>query len=185
MCGAPDAQTTPCPIDTRRTRVPGSADSDRRRAGANPSPRADPVERRLRPGWSRLEGCGDCRRVRGSSFNRGARAPGLCHAGHGGGPPAQAPPACPPAQTGWRQGGPPGGDGVECPTRRTAALDLGPPCRQTGRIERGGLDCPRDRADHPEKNERTPWLKVEWKIPPKANAAFVAAMEDVLDVYAR
>jgi transposase len=28
-------------------------------------------------------------------------------------------------------------------------------------------------------------LKVEWKIPPKANAAFVAAMEDVLDVYAR
>jgi hypothetical protein len=28
-------------------------------------------------------------------------------------------------------------------------------------------------------------LKVEWKIPPKANAAFVAAMEDVLSVYAR
>jgi hypothetical protein len=28
-------------------------------------------------------------------------------------------------------------------------------------------------------------LKVEWKIPPKANAAFVAAMEDVLDLYAR
>jgi hypothetical protein len=28
-------------------------------------------------------------------------------------------------------------------------------------------------------------LKVEWKIPPKANAAFVAAMEDVLDGYAR
>jgi transposase len=28
-------------------------------------------------------------------------------------------------------------------------------------------------------------LKREWKIPPKANAAFVAQMEDVLDVYAR
>jgi len=28
-------------------------------------------------------------------------------------------------------------------------------------------------------------LKLEWKIPPKANAAFVAQMEDVLDVYAR
>ena len=28
-------------------------------------------------------------------------------------------------------------------------------------------------------------MKLEWKIPPKANAAFVAAMEDVLDVYAR
>jgi hypothetical protein len=28
-------------------------------------------------------------------------------------------------------------------------------------------------------------LKLEWKIPPNANAAFVAALEDVLDVYAR
>jgi transposase len=28
-------------------------------------------------------------------------------------------------------------------------------------------------------------LKQEWKIPPKANAAFVAAMEDVLDIYTR
>jgi hypothetical protein len=28
-------------------------------------------------------------------------------------------------------------------------------------------------------------LKREWKIPPKANAAFVAQMEDVLDTYAR
>lgn len=30
-----------------------------------------------------------------------------------------------------------------------------------------------------------PWLKQQWVIPPKANAAFVAAMEDVLEVYAR
>ncbi len=28
-----------------------------------------------------------------------------------------------------------------------------------------------------------PWLSKEWCIPPKANAAFVAQMEDVLDVY--
>jgi hypothetical protein len=28
-------------------------------------------------------------------------------------------------------------------------------------------------------------LKREWKIPPKANAAFVAQMEDILDLYAR
>ena len=34
-------------------------------------------------------------------------------------------------------------------------------------------------------NELKPWLKPEWKIAPKANAAFVAQMEDVLDVYAR
>lgn len=33
-------------------------------------------------------------------------------------------------------------------------------------------------------NELKPWLKKEWKIPPKANAGFVAQLEDVLDVYA-
>ena len=36
-----------------------------------------------------------------------------------------------------------------------------------------------------EKNELKPWLKQQWVIPPKASAAFVANMEDVLDVYAR
>ena len=36
-----------------------------------------------------------------------------------------------------------------------------------------------------EKNEIKPWLKQQWVIPPKANAAFVAAMEDVLDIYAK
>jgi hypothetical protein len=35
------------------------------------------------------------------------------------------------------------------------------------------------------KNELKPWQKQEWCIPPKANAAFVAAMEDVLTVYQR
>jgi hypothetical protein len=36
-----------------------------------------------------------------------------------------------------------------------------------------------------QKNDLKPWLKQQWVIPPQANAAFVAAMEDVLDVYAR
>ena len=30
-----------------------------------------------------------------------------------------------------------------------------------------------------------PWLKQQWVIPPKASAGFVAAMEDVLEVYAQ
>jgi len=30
-----------------------------------------------------------------------------------------------------------------------------------------------------------PWLKQQWCIPPKANAAFVCAMEDILEVYRR
>jgi DDE superfamily endonuclease len=38
---------------------------------------------------------------------------------------------------------------------------------------------------HAQKNDLKPWLKQQWVIPPKASAAFVANMEDVLDVYAR
>jgi len=40
-------------------------------------------------------------------------------------------------------------------------------------------------AHLPEKNELKPWLHERWVIPPKANAEFVCAMEDVLDVYVR
>ena len=36
-----------------------------------------------------------------------------------------------------------------------------------------------------EKNRFKPWLKESWCIPPKANAGFVCAMEDVLEVYQR
>lgn len=35
------------------------------------------------------------------------------------------------------------------------------------------------------KNELKPWLHQQWIIPPQANADFVCAMEDVLDVYTR
>jgi len=35
-----------------------------------------------------------------------------------------------------------------------------------------------------EKNEIKPWLKQQWVLPPKASAAFVANMEDVLRTYA-
>jgi transposase len=35
------------------------------------------------------------------------------------------------------------------------------------------------------KNEIKPWQKKQWVIPPTGNAEFVAAMEDVLEVYAR
>ena len=36
-----------------------------------------------------------------------------------------------------------------------------------------------------QKNELKPWLKEQWCIPPEANAEFVCAMEDVLEVYHR
>ena len=38
---------------------------------------------------------------------------------------------------------------------------------------------------HTLKNDVKPWLKTCWCIPPKANADFFAAMEDVLKVYSR
>ncbi|MEA3287207.1 MAG: IS630 family transposase [Candidatus Marinimicrobia bacterium] len=37
----------------------------------------------------------------------------------------------------------------------------------------------------PKKNELKPHLSKYWKIPPDQNASFVAAMEDILEVYAR
>jgi transposase len=41
------------------------------------------------------------------------------------------------------------------------------------------------RADHAQKNELQPWRHKQWVIPPQANADFVCAMEDVLEVYKR
>jgi hypothetical protein len=41
------------------------------------------------------------------------------------------------------------------------------------------------RAPDAEKNPLKPWLKQCWCIPPAANAEFVCAMEDVLEVYQR
>jgi hypothetical protein len=43
----------------------------------------------------------------------------------------------------------------------------------------------RDGAADAEKNEIKPWLREQWCIPPEADAAFVCAMEDVLEVYHR
>src|SRR5438270_4509794 len=57
--------------------------------------------------------------------------------------------------------------------------------RQAGGTACGGLDLRRDRAAGAKKNEIKPWLKEQWCIPPEADAAFVCAMEDVLDVYHR
>ena len=41
------------------------------------------------------------------------------------------------------------------------------------------------RAHDAQKNELEPWLRTQWVIPPQANAEFVCAMEDVLEVYTR
>jgi hypothetical protein len=41
------------------------------------------------------------------------------------------------------------------------------------------------RAHDAQKNELKPWLRKQWVIPPQADADFVCAMEDVLEVYTR
>ena len=41
------------------------------------------------------------------------------------------------------------------------------------------------RAHDAQKNEIKPWLRKQWVIPPQADADFVCAMEDVLEVYTR
>jgi len=38
---------------------------------------------------------------------------------------------------------------------------------------------------HTQKNALKPWQQKQWVIPPQANAAFVGALEDVLEVYTR
>jgi hypothetical protein len=57
----------------------------------------------------------------------------------------------------------------------------GPPC---GTGDRRG-NQPRDGAPDLKKNELKPWQKKQWVIAPTSSAEFVAAMEEVLEVYAR
>jgi len=46
-----------------------------------------------------------------------------------------------------------------------------------------GFDCPGDSAPSPEKNVLKPWQHKQWCLP-TVSAEFVAAMEDVLELYA-
>jgi hypothetical protein len=58
-----------------------------------------------------------------------------------------------------------------------------------GRTRRGvggtAADGARTGAHHAQKNRLKPWRVRRWLIPPQANAAFAAALEDILAVYAR
>ena len=49
----------------------------------------------------------------------------------------------------------------------------------------GGHGVARNRATGTQKNELKSWLKVQWCLPPEANAEFVCWMENVLEVYQR
>src|SRR5215469_18075725 len=64
-------------------------------------------------------------------------------------------------------------------------MDASTPCRSMRRTGHRREDFARDRAQRSKKNELKPHLKKMWVIPPEQNGDFVAAMEDVLDVYER
>ncbi len=63
-------------------------------------------------------------------------------------------------------------------------MDSPSACGQDGRALFCSLDFPYDGSEGIKKNEYKPHLKLCWCIPPHHNARFVAAMEDVLSVYA-
>ena len=70
-------------------------------------------------------------------------------------------------------------------TSASATLDIAVVGKQgRGAEHRRSRQRQHNRA-HSQKNILKPHLKQQWVIPPKANSAFVAAMEDVLAVYTR
>mgnify|MGYP003802432505 FL=1 len=64
-------------------------------------------------------------------------------------------------------------------------MDTSPSCRQVGPTEVYRFDISYAGWSHSKKNEYKPHLKKCWCIPSSHSAAFVAAMEDVLEVYSR
>src|SRR4029450_8855427 len=85
----------------------------------------------------------------------------------------------------WREGSQTDCLGLFQTSQGTRALDLAVVGEQGG----GTRHCrsrqrQHDRADA-QKNTLKPHRRQQWVIPPKANSAFVAAMEDVLAVYTR
>ena len=126
--------------------------------------------------------CGDPGHWR---IDGGASAQALCGGGTGGGPEPER--AVEPAGegSGWGGGSSAGGDRL----RRSR----GGICAVVVALARGSLGGVRDRgwresgdgASYAKKNDLKPWLKPCWCIPPKSDAQFAYAMEDVLEVYHR
>jgi hypothetical protein len=84
-----------------------------------------------------------------------------------------------------RAGGAPHRPGLYRATGGSGPLERAAAGRAGGRAGGAATRQPRTGAHHAQKNRLKPWRVRRWLIPPQANAAFVAAMEDVLAVYAR
>src|SRR5207248_7022384 len=69
--------------------------------------------------------------------------------------------------------------------RRAHPLDDGVARGSARRVEGDRLDQPVHGLSNASKNDLKPWLKQQWVIPPGQSGPFVAAMEDVIEVYHR
>src|SRR5262249_1470588 len=106
-------------------------------------------------------------------------------AGVGGGRPPQAAHRPAVSQAGRGPGGPPDRPGLQPPARGPRPLDAPTAGRPVGGVahRRGHQRGPGAAAA--KKNEAKPPLREQGGLPPKANADFVGALEQVLEVYAR
>lgn len=71
------------------------------------------------------------------------------------------------------------------PARRSLAMEPGLVGRALERDAGSRTYWFRDHPQHAQKNTLKSWLEKMWCIPPKEDSRFVAAMEDVLEVYER
>ena len=76
-------------------------------------------------------------------------------------------------------------DSVQCTTGRPGQMDTAAIVRTGCGTGNRSIHIAYARRAHSKKNGYKPHLKKMWCIPPHQNAAFVAQMEDVLEVYSR
>ena len=69
--------------------------------------------------------------------------------------------------------------------RRSREMDIATHCRWISKNWSHRQYFSYYRRQSSKKNELKPWKQESWCIPPEQNASFIAAMEDILEVYAR
>lgn len=90
-----------------------------------------------------------------------------------------------PSQVHGGRGGENHSDSVQCTARRPGQMDVAAAVRTGRGTANRSLHIAYACRSHSKKNGYKPHLKKMWCIPPHQNAAFVAQMEDVLEVYSR
>src|SRR6201992_21910 len=168
-------------VERGGTRAFADADRQREEPGKAAAEGAHSIEGRRVGGWGRLERQPDHHGLGPRVFNnlRGAQATG------GRGLRSGAEPQAPHDAAGGcdfrrREGSQADRAGVLQAAQGSCPLDIAPAGEQ-GRGTRHCRACQRlDDRTHAQKNALKPHRRQCWVIPPKANSAFVAAMEDVL-----